>query len=70
MQADEILNKMATSSTFYGLGAKRYVNDDVLGTKFLLECYNQILCDENGMISCVGRDIVSEIKAYYESIIS
>lgn len=66
MYVEMILSKMAESKNFFGLGAKQYINDPILGPEFILECYSQIYTNEQGMINCIGVESVKQIKGFYK----
>ena len=64
MNAHDILKKIGEKNSVYGLGARAYMNDPVLGPLFIKECFNEIQESKENMEKHFGRELVEEIKDF------
>lgn len=64
MQPKDILDKMAQLESVFGVGARMYANDPVMGHKFICECYQELKEGAESTKEHFGVDILRDIELY------
>ena len=64
MDAKEILKDMGKLKSFYGGGARKYIDDEVKGPQFLIEVNEQLTDNPNSLDEHFGKKMVLQIKEF------
>ncbi len=58
----EILRRIAEKGGLYELGAKMFADDEVKGSYFIVECWQQ--CHNESAVNHWGKDLVADITHF------